>query len=241
MAYPIIGVTTYQGKNEESFPIMALQRAYVNSLLQAGSVPLLIPASLPHEMHLELLNRLDGILFSGGGDIAIDRFRGEQHPRIRNVDLERDSIELSLLDSFINTGKPFLGICRGFQMINIGLGGTLYTDIEDQKPGALKHDYYPNYPRTYLAHKVEVKGGTRLAKILGETDILVNSLRHQGAKDLPAGLIQSAWAPDGLVESVELPDHPFGLAVQWHPEWLMDQPIMGRLFSALVEAANKYQ
>jgi putative glutamine amidotransferase len=157
------------------------------------------------------------------------------------VDLERDSIELSLLDSFINTGKPFLGICRGFQMINIGLGGTLYTDIEDQKPGALKHDYYPNYPRTYLAHKVEVKGGTRLAKILGETDILVNSLHHQGAKDLPAGLIQSAWAPDGLVESVELPDHPFGLAVQWHPEWLMDQPIMGRLFSALVEAANKYQ
>lgn len=238
MAYSIIGITTYQGKNEEGYPIVALQRAYVNSLVQAGSVPILIPPSLPRESQLALLDRLDGILFSGGGDIATDRYRGEPNARINNVDLERDSFEFSILDSILHMGKPFLGICRGFQMINIGLGGTLYTDIEDQKPGAIKHDYYPNYPRTYLAHKIEVKQGTHLAEILGETNLSVNSLHHQGAKDLPAGLVQSAWAPDGLVEAVELPNHPFGLAVQWHPEWLTDQPIMRRLFSALVEATN---
>jgi putative glutamine amidotransferase len=239
MIYPFIGVTTYQGKNEEGFPIMALQRAYVDSLVQAGSVPVLIPSNISREMHLGLLNRLDGILFTGGGDIAIERFKGEPHPRISNVDPERDLIELSFLESFLKDKKPFLGICRGFQLINVGLGGTLFTDIEDQKPGALKHDYYPEYPRSYLAHKVEVKNGTRLAKILGETDISVNSLHHQGAKDLPDELIQSAHAPDGLVEAVELADHPFGLAVQWHPEWLKDQPVMRRLFRAFVEAASK--
>jgi putative glutamine amidotransferase len=181
---------------------------------------------------------LDGILFTGGGDIALDRFDGMPHPRVGNIDPERDSIELSILESFINYKKPFLGICRGFQLIYVGLGGTLYTDIEDQMPGALKHDCFPEYPRSYLAHKVTVNSGSRLAKIMGETDISVNSLHHQGAKDIPRGLIPSAIAPDGLVEAVELPDHPFGLAVQWHPEWLKDHPAMKRLFRTFVEACG---
>jgi putative glutamine amidotransferase len=238
MSYPIIGVTSYQGKNDEGYPIAALQRAYVDSLLQAGGTPVLIPSSLNPETYMSLLNRLDGILFTGGGDIAIDRFDGEPHPRVSNVDPERDSIEFSMLASSIKIGKPFLGICRGFQLINVGLGGTLFTDIGDQKPNALKHDYYPDYPRTHLAHNVVVQRGTRLENILGETKIFVNSLHHQGAKDIPAGLVQSAFASDDLVEAIELPDQKFGIAVQWHPEWLTDQPSMRRLFRALVEAAN---
>jgi Predicted glutamine amidotransferases len=238
MMQPIIGVTTYQGKNDEGYPIIALQRAYVDSLIQAGSVPVLIPSFLPSETFTAQLDRLDGILFTGGGDIAVDRYGGKPHSRINDVDPERDSLELSLLELFIKKEKPFLGICRGFQMINVALGGTLYTDIEDQKQGAIKHDYYPECPRSYLAHNVAVKAGTRLAKIMGETDIPVNSLHHQGAKDISLGLIKSAIAPDGLVEAVELPDHPFGIAVQWHPEWLKDQMVMRNLFRALVEAAS---
>src|SRR5450759_1249784 len=238
MMQPIIGVTTYQGKNDDGFAIIALQRAYVDSLIQAGSVPVLIPSCLPSETFGPLLDRLDGILFTGGGDIAVNLYGGKPHPRISDVDPERDSFELSLLELFIKNEKPFLGICRGFQMINVALGGTLYTDIEDQKRGAIKHDYYPECPRSYLAHKVDLKAGTRLAKIMGETDISVNSLHHQGAKDISWELIISAIAPDGLVEAVELPDHPFGIAVQWHPEWLKDQPVMRSLFTALVEAAS---
>ncbi len=241
MIFPIIGVTTYQGKNDEGFPISAVQRAYIDSLIAAGCIPLLIPSSLSGKMLQPLLSHLDGVLFTGGGDIGIDRFYGEPHHRITNVDPERDSIELSLLAAFIEMKKPFLGICRGFQMINVGLGGSLFTDIGDQKPGALKHDYYPDYPRTYLAHKVEVIKGTRLAKILGETEILVNSLHHQGAKELSPGLVQSAFAPDGLVEGIELPDHPFGIAVQWHPEWLKDQPPMRHLFESFVEVSKRSQ
>ncbi len=238
MVQPIIGVTTYQGKNDEEHPIIALQRAYVDSLVQAGSVPVLIPSCLPSETNIALANRLDGILFTGGGDVAIDLYNGKLNPRISNVDPERDSLELSLLEFVIKNGKPFLGICRGFQMIIVGLGGTLYTDIEDQKQSSIKHDYYPDSPRSYLAHKVQVKSGTRLAKIMGEKEVAVNSLHHQGANEISSRLISSAFAPDGLVEAVELPDHPFGIGVQWHPEWLKDQPPMRSLFTALVEAAR---
>jgi putative glutamine amidotransferase len=240
MAYPIIGITTYQGKNDDGLPIVALLRAYINALIQAGGMPVLIPSNLPEETHRDFCLRLDGILFTGGGDIAIENSNSEPHQRISGVDTERDAIEFSLLDIYVQDKLPFLGICRGLQVINVGLGGTLFTHIEDQMPSHLKHDYHPNYPRTFLAHKVKVDGGTHLAKILGETDLSVNSLHHQGAKDIPADLKVAAYAPDGLIEAVELPNHPFGIAVQWHPEWLTDQPAMSRLFRAFVEAASSH-
>ena len=238
MGSPIIGVTTYQGKNEEGYGITALQRAYINSLCMVGAVPILIPSSLPPEKLNPLLDHLDGILFTGGGDIAIERFGGLPHSWLTEVDPERDALELALLSASVKLGKPFLGICRGFQLINVGMGGTLYSDIADQKPGAIKHDYYPQYPRSFLAHQVEMSVDTRLGKILGETIFYVNSLHHQGVKELSGSLKQSAFAPDGLVEAFELPDHPFGIAVQWHPEWLGDQPDMRKSVNALVEAAT---
>jgi putative glutamine amidotransferase len=239
MIYPLIGVTTYQSKNDENLPTAALLRAYLDAIIQAGGIPLLIPSSLPTTAHKELCGRLDGILFTGGGDIALDRFSGEAHPRVNNVDMERDSVEFSLLDISIREEKPFLGICRGFQVVNVGLGGTLYTHIEDQMPGAMKHDYYPVFPRTFLAHEVKIADKTNLASIMGETDLAVNSLHHQGAKKISSLLNPVAFAPDGLVEAVELPNHPFGIAVQWHPEWLTDQASTRRLFSAFVKAAGK--
>jgi putative glutamine amidotransferase len=241
MVHPVIGVTTYQGKNDEKLPIIALLRAYVDAIAQVGGIPVLIPSSLSDEACKELCSHLDGILFTGGGDIAVDRFGGEPHPRVDNVDLERDSIEISILEISIHEKKPFLGICRGFQVINVGLGGTLYTHIDHQMPGALKHDYYPIFPRTYLAHLVNIEKGTKLAGILGETSLLVNSLHHQGAKELSPILKPAAFSPDGLVEAVELPGYPFGIAVQWHPEWLTDEASTRRLFQAFVDAAGDYR
>jgi putative glutamine amidotransferase len=237
----IIGVTTYLGQNEEGYRITAVQRAYIDSLCAAGGVPILIPSSLPQEKLMSLVDRLDGVLFSGGGDIAIDRFGGLPHPRVKDVDPERDSIEFSLLSALIKTRKPFLGICRGFQLINVGMGGTLFTDLENQMSGAIKHDYYPHYPRAYLAHGVEVLGNSRLKKIICETKVQVNSLHHQGVKDIPACLTISAFSPDGLVEAFELAGYPFGIAVQWHPEWLTDQLGMQNLFKAFIEAATQCQ
>jgi putative glutamine amidotransferase len=238
MARPLIGITVYDGKNPSGLPIAAAQTAYVNAIRQAGGLPLLIPNQLAEPEWTELYPKLGGILFTGGGDLRTSLFHGIDHPRVDEIDDERDALELPLLRAAAGGGKPFLGICRGLQVANVALGGTLYTHIADQFPGALRHDWYPDIPRTHLAHPVRVEEGSRMGEILGEPLLQVNSLHHQGIKDLSPGLRAVAFAPDGMVEAVELPEHPFGLAVQWHPEWLTDQASMRRLFSAFVEAAR---
>ena len=236
---PVIGLTTYNYENKNGFPVAALTRMYITAVAEAGGSPVLIPSGLNTEALDSLFSRLDGILLPGGVDISIERFSGEFHPKIDGADPDRDAVEAALLRSATESGKPFLGICRGFQMVNVALGGTLYTHIQDQMPGAIKHDYDSVTERKLLAHEVKVKETTRLADFLGETKLNVNSLHHQGIKDLAPALCPAAYAPDSLVEAVELPDHPFGIAVQWHPEWLLEQPVMQRLFRAFVDAARK--
>lgn len=239
MSLPLIGLTTYHAKNQYGYPIAALMRAYTAAIQQAGGAPVLIPSHLTDESLEAVSARLDGFLFTGGGDIDVACYGGEPHPKVDGVDLERDATERALLQSAVRDGKPFLGICRGFQMVNVTLGGSLLTHIADQHPNALKHDYFPDWPRDHIAHPVRVEPGTRLAEIFGVDGLQVNSLHHQGAKQIAPGLCASAFAPDGLLEAVELPGHPFGMAVQWHPEWLTDQLPTRRLFRAFVEASQE--
>jgi putative glutamine amidotransferase len=235
---PLIGITTNQSTNQHGYPTVMLMQSYVNAIMQAGGVPVLIPSMIHDDGWGALYSRLDGILFSGGGDIALEHSPGEPHPRIDDVDPERDSVEMKLIQASASDGKPFLGICRGSQVLNVALGGTLYTHITDQLPNALDHDY-PGNMRTVLVHEVKIEEGTRIAEILGEPIVKVNSLHHQGLKDIAPSLRVAGHAPDGLVEAVELPDHPFGLAVQWHPEWMTDQESTRNLFRKFVEAAGK--
>lgn len=234
---PVIGITTMQGKNPNDLPTVMLLQAYVRAIMQAGGVPVLVPSMLSEGGWEELYKRLDGILFSGGGDISPDYFNGELHPRIDEVDLLRDSIELALFQAVVRDGKPFLGICRGIQTVNVGLGGTLYTHLPEQFPSVIDHAY-PGHMRTVIVHEVKIEEGTRLGEVVGEPILNVNSLHHQGLKDIAPALRVTGYAPDNLVEAVELPDHPFGLAVQWHPEWLTDQQPTRNLFRAFVEAAK---
>jgi putative glutamine amidotransferase len=241
MSLPLIGLTTYNQTNKYNFPISALMHRYIQATAEAGCVPILIPTGLTENALNTLFERLDGILFTGGGDIAIEYFDGAPHPRVDGVDAERDATELFLAKNAAVQGKPFLGICRGIQLVNVALGGTLYTDIADQLPGAIKHDYDSGTQRELLAHEVKVDEGSHLAAILDEQVLKVNSLHHQGAKDVAAMLKPVAFSPDGLVEAVELLDHPFGIAVQWHPEWLTGQPVTRRLFRAFVEAASNHR
>ncbi|MGZ9164221.1 MAG: gamma-glutamyl-gamma-aminobutyrate hydrolase family protein [Anaerolineales bacterium] len=235
---PIIGITTNQSVNLHGQLTIMLMQSYVKAVMQAEGVPVLIPSLIAEDGWDALYARLDGILFSGGGDIALEHFPGDPHPRIDDVDPARDSIELKMLHAAASDGKPFLGICRGSQVMNVALGGTLYTHIPDQFPNALDHSY-PGNLRTVLVHEVKIEAGTHIADIYGEPIIKVNSLHHQGLKDIAPSLRVAGHAPDGLVEAVELPDHPFGLAVQWHPEWLTDQPATRNLFRKFVEAAGK--
>lgn len=235
---PIIGITANQSLNSHGQPYVHLMQAYIDVIADAGGVPVIIPSSLAHGGWESLYARLDGILFSGGGDIAVERFSGEPHARVDDVEPDRDSVELSLLHAAAAGGKPFLGICRGCQLVNVGLGGTLYTHLPDQLPGALDHAY-PGNMRKVLVHEVQIEEGSLVAAVLDEPIVRVNSHHHQGLKDIAPDLRVAGRAPDGLVEAVELPEHPFGLAVQWHPEWLTDQPSTQKLFQKFVQAANR--
>ena len=243
MDFPLIGITTSAGKNAEGHSTHFILDSYVQSISRAGGLPVLIPLKLPSEQLDDILKRLDGVLFTGGGDVNPARYRGQNHPKVGGVDDDRDRVELELFKKIRTDGMPFFGICRGIQVINVAMGGTLYEDIADQySPGSngqeIRHDCHMIHPRDYLAHKVRVEAGSQLEKILGRPEVEVNSLHHQGIMNLAEGLRATAWAPDGLIEGFELTGYPFGLAVQWHPEWLQAYEPMQALFSSFIQAAQ---
>lgn len=240
MNQPLIGVTTYRSHSSSSaVPTICAPESYLKAVRAAGGTPLLIPVDLSNAELDELLPRLDGILFPGGGDIDPALFAGRPHAEVYGIDPDRDRIELHLTRRAAEIQKPFFGICRGIQVINVAIGGSLYTHIADQHPNALRHDWYPNVPREYLAHPVQVASDSLLAGVLGQTAVETNSLHHQGVDRVAPGLKAVAWAPDGLVEAVELPGHPFGLGVQWHPENLQVYGEMRALFQKFILAAEK--
>jgi putative glutamine amidotransferase len=242
MKPPLIGLTTRSTAHPEyGWPMVSSPRSYTEALLRAGAQPLLIPLNTPLDSIEPLLNRLDGILLTGGGDIATDRFSGQPHPRVYGIDEERDAFEISLVQALTRRRLPFLAICRGCQVLNVALGGTLYTHISDQLPGALEHACHPAFPTDHLAHLVDLEPGSQLALIFTASQVQVNSLHHQGIETLASALQIEGRAPDGLIEAVSLLEHPFGLAVQWHPEWMPADPAMRSLFSAFTVAAGARQ
>jgi putative glutamine amidotransferase len=238
MAAPLIGITTDRMYRSSGLLQQGITQAYIEAIYQAGGCPVLIPLGGPSEAYAELAQRLDGVLFTGGGDVHPAAYASQPHPKVTYVDEDRDRVEIAMLHLALERRLPILGVCRGLQVINIALGGTLFEDIADQRPDSLKHDYSPGYPRNYLAHPIETQSSSLLAQVLGVQQVEVNSLHHQAVRRLAGGLIPTAFAPDGVVEDLELPDYPFGLAVQWHPEWLREHLSMRALFRAFIGAAE---
>lgn len=237
MSSPLIGITTSRIYNRYGFSQIGITEAYIEAISHAGGTPLLIPLGLPDEAYAALLEHLDGVLFTGGGDVQPERYGDQPNSLVREMDPDRDRVEISLLQDCLPGQKPFLGICRGIQLINVAMGGSLYEDLQTQFPGAQRHQFFPEKPRSFPAHRVQIESKSRLAGVLGTTQIDVNSLHHQGIRQLAEGLSASAYAPDGLIEAFELPDYPFGLAVQWHPEWMQEHEPMQALFQAFTQAA----
>ena len=241
MTAPLIGLTTRNLPHPtHNWPMVASPKSYTQALIKTGALPVLIPLNTPPELLPDLLARLDAIIFTGGGDIQTERFNGRPHEEVYGVDLERDAFELALVEKVILLGMPFLGICRGFQVVNVALGGTLYTHILDQLDGALDHSFNPALPTNHPAHSVALKPGSRLAEIYGTETITVNTLHHQGAETISPRLETIGTAPDGLAEAVAMPGHPFGIAVQWHPEWMPEDETQQKLFAAFRQAAADY-
>jgi putative glutamine amidotransferase len=237
---PLIGITTEQITPSGKAAQNTLSAAYTQAVLQAGGVPLLLPVDLANNGLEALSVRLDGLLLSGGGDVLPARYGGQPHPKVGSVDTQRDDLEIALVQMAARQGWPFLGICRGVQVINVALGGTLYEDIASQCEAPLRHDYYPDWPRDHHAHTVEAAPDSCLVRLTGKQQFAVNSLHHQGLRQLAPGLKAVAWAPDGLIESVEISGHPFGLGVQWHPECLPHSPETRAIFAAFINAAQRH-
>lgn len=239
MPQPLIGITTRRLVEQKyDIPMAATPMSYTGAVSRAGGLPVLIPLDSPLDHIKPLLTRLDGLLLTGGGDIDIHSFNGEAHDEVYDVDTQRDALEFELVRQVLQTRIPLLAICRGCQVVNVALGGTLYTHISDQLDGALAHSSPPDLPWHHVAHTVSVQEGSLLASIIGLDKLEVNSLHHQGVAQVAEGLNVTARAPDGLVEALELPGHPFALAVQWHPEWMPDSLPMQHIFSAFVRAAQ---
>lgn len=237
---PLIGLTTYRKVAAQATPIplYALMPTYVDAVAAAGGVPVLIPLGLDEASLEALLDGLDGLLLTGGGDIAGAFYGSDRDDLILDVDTDRDRVELFLARTAFAQHKPLLAICRGHQMLNVALGGTLYEDIASLMPNAHKHDYFGEHPRSHRPHTVTIEAGSRLADVLPLTDVAVNSLHHQGIRDLAPDLTAVAFAPDGLIEGVEARSRPFVVGVQWHPENLAaDDPAMLGLFRSFVAAA----
>ncbi len=234
----LIGVTASHTTSQSGLVQTSITEAYFQAILRAGGIPVLIPFEIDADKLEQLTERLDGILFSGGGDIQPSFYNGNPHPLVDGVDIGRDQLEIDLLKQAIRAGKPFLGICRGLQLINVALGGSLYEDLIDQRPGALRHQYAPEFPRDYLAHSVKLKENSQIRSLMLHPAIRVNSLHHQGIDRLAPDLRASSYAPDGLIEAVELPGYSFGMAVQWHPEWMIADQDMQHLFSAFTRACQ---
>ncbi len=223
------------GRRPSTYQINA---AYVESVLAAGGIPVLLPTALPIDALPEMIDTFDGFLLSGGGDIDPDRYGGSWQANMHGADPERDAFELALVPLVLQQDKPLLAICRGIQVLNVALGGDLIGDIATQVPNAQKHDWYPEYDRDRLSHAVSVVQGSRLAEILQSTTVQTNSLHHQALNQIGTGLAVSAHAPDVIIEAVEMPDRRFVIGVQWHPECLPQDPKMRSLFRAFVDASR---
>jgi putative glutamine amidotransferase len=247
---PVIGITTQTLHSIDGIPAAlpeswVMNQRYFVAATIVGGVPWMIPLLDDDEDTLrEIYERLDGLLIPGGVDLDPATFGEDRHPKLGAIDPARDRVELQLTRWAIEDRKPVLGLCRGIQVINVSLGGTLYQDIAAQVPSAIKHDYFPTagYERDHLAHDVELAPGTRIREALERGRIRVNSMHHQGIKDLAPALVPSGVAPDGLVEAVERDSDHFMVGVQWHPEvFEMTDPHTRHLFHEFVTQARRFR
>jgi putative glutamine amidotransferase len=236
---PVIGITgrTEQAARLPSSPLFAAAQVYVRAVELGGGAPLIVPPHLQEDELRAIFERFDGLLLSGGGDIKPALFGEEDSSFLWQVDEQRDRTELALTRWALAERLPLLAICRGIQMLNVAAGGTLIQDIPTQVSGALSHSTVFR-PLSQIAHAVEVVTGSRLTGLVGAGEVEVNSAHHQAVKSVGTGLVVTARAPDGIVEGLESPAHPFCIGVQWHPEVMAENhPEMRRLFAGLVEAA----
>lgn len=235
---PVIGITCNKIRKTEDRPHQDGQNVtYIQALAQSGAAPLMVP-NLQDDHLRTVYDLCAGLLLAGGGDIEPHHYGEERRQAIKGVSRSRDRAELALTRWAIAEGKPLLAICRGMQVLNVALGGSLYQDIASQVPGSNRHDWHGGYSRQHTPHSVALTSDSFLTRLLGTTSLMVNSLHHQAVKGVAPNVVVVGRSPDGIVEAVEVSEHPFVIAVQWHPEELVrTQSHARQLFDAFVQAS----
>lgn len=237
---PVIGIPCYAAERAGNLrPIFGNNRSYVEAVLRAGGAPVLLPPVGDAEAVDAMRASLDGLLLSGGGDIDPAYYGERAIPETDQPERDRDFIEFALTRWALEQELPILGICRGMQLVNVALGGTLYQDLPTQVPEAERHNFAP-LPGTTIAHTLRVTPGSKFAAIAGTSRPQANSFHHQAVREPGAGVEIVARADDGIAEALEAPDYPFVVAVQYHPEAMdpSDEPSR-RLFEAFVAACRE--
>jgi len=243
MTKPLIGLTTQRWSSSavrRNNRVQGLLSSYIDAVVAAGGLPVLIPLSVQGDDLQDLYGRLNGLVLPGGGDISPDYYQAALHPATNEMDDDRDLAEIWLARQALTDGKPLFGICRGLQVLNVASGGSLIQDLPSEMPQALPHYFHtPEYPADYPAHSVQIEEDSLLADCFDSPIVQVNSRHHQAMRQVGPGLMVVGRAPDGVIEAVQAPALPFVLGVQWHPENMQSQAGMRALFQRFVAAAAR--
>lgn len=235
MKKPLIGIGSdiyiQQGERDRAFVFTT----YVDSIRKAGAIPVMIPPQ--PENAAQIVEEMDGLVLAGGDDCDPSAYGEVRHPSVDPMDPRRQANEVSLARAARDRGIPTLGICLGMQVMNVAAGGTLIQDIPSELQTDIDH---VSEPSDRHRHDVMVEKGTKLANIVGDRELNVNSSHHQAIRTVGKGLRVTAQAPDGVIEGLEDDAHPFYLGVQWHPEDMPNEKSASALFGAFIDAARKY-
>lgn len=227
----MIGVTPLYDDQRQSIWMLP---SYLQAIQVAGGIPVMLPFAEQVEDITAIVDLLDGLLLTGGQDVDPLLFNEEKIGLCEVPNKAKDSLELGLINEMCRRDKPIFGICRGMQILNVHLGGTLYQDLQTQCKSDINHEQ--KLPYDVPSHGIKIMKHTVLYDILKKTEIFVNSYHHQAIKSIATGLSVLAKSDDGVIEAVSMPDKRFVLAVQWHPEFMyqMDQDQM-LLFQSFVD------
>ncbi|SDI45819.1 putative glutamine amidotransferase [Natribacillus halophilus] len=219
--------------------MISLSQDNVTAVVNSGGVPIMLPNILEEELIGRMVEQLDGLLVTGGGDIDPTLFGEEPHQNLGSINPARDRFEMLIIQACLEKDIPILAICRGCQILNIAAGGDMYQDIYSQKNGELLQ-HQQRAPRAHGSHYVDVTPGSRLAKIAGATRYKVNSYHHQAVRAMADGFTAVGTASDGVIEAFESEKHSFVIGAEWHPEnmALAGDEYSVRLFDAFIEAAR---
>lgn len=234
---PLIGITASMEKEEKSHSVNDIN---VQAIVRAGGIPVLLPNIQTDDDIAHLANQIDGLYATGGYDVDPLLFGEEPHPELGTVTPTRDHFELAITKKILEQNKPFLGVCRGAQILNIATGGAIYQDIFAQADGNLLQHSQKSESK-YGSHYVQVEQGSLLYKLTQEERLTVNSFHHQACSKVVAPMVVSATSSDDIIEAIESKDHDFVLGVQWHPETMAvvdDQPSLA-IYESFITACIK--